>query len=287
MNKLKLHILYISILILIICCKNNDSIENNLIDESVLFEQHYPDNLASFCFSDYFQEEVSNELPFFYENIETRIYTKCKPLNVKSLTYIKYDYYGVKIDTNFIHLEYDKFGNLMFEKGNIDKNGVFYRYIFSKDGKPKKWLKFNEKEQLHASMEFFYNLENQIEWVKIIEKNVLKDSIEFVYNPQGKIIKAGNKTLKYDKNGNCLEWFTSHKKPICGNIVTQWKGNYDQYGNLIEEWDDQDYINYLKSLKLDENSITYDSLFSNKNELIEIKQYNNKRLLSKINYEYW
>lgn len=199
-----------------------------------LFEQTYPADLILVNYFDLVPRKIRENLPRGLRDYGFNL-DSVKTHKIKSITEEYYD----GTDTLIGYLEFDKSGNIMYNKPAHNTGvGWYSRYQFDDKGRLARRLEFWGNKQLYMIEHFNYDDKNRINLV--IYSNV--DTISFVYDSAGNMIKAGNKTLKYDGKGNCIEWILDIKEPHCGNIVTHWKGEYDDDGNLINSWTNTDHL---------------------------------------------
>lgn len=264
-------------------CGQITTTEDELIDPTLdsapmaLFEQTYPDTFKNLNYYDLVPNQIRDNLPFgFVFAFRPKSVTSQK---IKTITSEFYD----GPDTSISKYEFDKFGNLLYQKLSTHE-GVHIRYQFGNDGQILNRFKFLETGGLSQTERYHYNQKNQID---LVEANLggHVDSIMFEYDSIGNLIKAGEKILIYDNNGNCIEWFIEPSLS-CGNSEGHWKGEYNDQGELIDSWGANSLwrIYALSGHKYD---VQYDTIFSESGKITSISTYSNQDLSSVDRYEYF
>jgi hypothetical protein len=225
------------ILLLLTSCALNVNNENDLtttttsyahyFNPSQLFDQRYPENLTNVNYYDIIPKGVRDDLPFGYDyffNLDS-----VKINHISSIETINFD----DADTTKGRIEFDKHGNVMYAKSAYAVGGTYLRYLFSDSGRLVKRCFFDEDKNWYCSENYHYNTKGQVIWVvSNYPKRI--DSIPYEYDDKGNMTRAGKKTFKYDKDGNCIEWNWDLAPGHCGNVTTHWTGRYDKNGKLIE-----------------------------------------------------
>ncbi|QNR23309.1 RHS repeat domain-containing protein [Croceimicrobium hydrocarbonivorans] len=241
-----------------------------------LFEQTYPSDLINNNYYKLVPQQIRENLPnnfslgFHPDSIRSQ--------KIQSITSIHYN----GQDSLIGRLEFDEFGNLLFEKVPSILEGHYYRYKFDEKGRIQMRLQYSQSKKLIRTEQFHYDENSRLNLVSIDYQNQI-DSILFQYDLGGNLIKAGAKSFKYDEQGNCTEWILNIEEGICGNTATHWKGEYDEEGNLVTSWTNTPDLQLLNN-----THFRYDSLLSKDGKLISLKTYTGKGdLLTKEDFKYY
>jgi len=286
MNKFLLLTLILTI------CSSTRFPEHPIITEKFnseeLFHQFYPTGLACYNYSDLIPGVVRETFGPLYHGVSPDWVKKNK---LKSLIRIVYR----EKDTGIAREEYDKYGNLMYQGSGNRKYEKYYRYRFNEKGQISKFYEFFPNIGKCITTCFHYNSNDHIDF--LINKDLgdssltAADSIFFNYDTSGNTTMAGNKTLIYDNNGNCVEWHLDLRRQTCQATVTHWTGEYDKEGNLINSWNNIGTFttDSLEKVKIAEIADRYssDSLLSPSGQLLERTTYGGDVKLSTTYYKYY